>query len=232
MPIGNRIYLQRNLPDEKLVQAFSTIPVANIADCMERLPAMNGRIRLISNPIKQLVGVALTVKVRAGDNLMLHAALNMAKPGDVIVVSNEGDTKRALIGEVMMTWLKYEKKIAGIIIDGPIRDFEELSQWDLPIYCNGTTPNGPFKNGPGEVNTIISCGEITVCPGDIIVGDADGVIAIPPNDAKEILDKAIVYQQNDSAKIKKTIEGTIDRSWVDRALAAAKTEIIDRVYQA
>ena len=106
MPVGKRIYLKRELPDPALLEQFRELPAANVADCMDRSCAMNPRIHLVSKPKKPvMVGPALTVKARAGDNLALHAALNICQEGDVIVVSNEGDDTRSLIGEIMMLWL-------------------------------------------------------------------------------------------------------------------------------
>lgn len=232
MPVGKRVYLKRNMPDPKLVEAFRELPAANVADCMNRLCAMHPRIRLVSSPKAPAVtGPAYTVKVRAGDNLALHAALTYCNEGDMIVVSNEEDDSRALIGEVMMTYLKYCKKVAGIILDGPIRDMDSLSQWDFPIYCTGSTPGGPFKEGPGEVNVPISCGGIFVNPGDIILADRDGVIAIPPQDAEEILVAAQDYMAKDQAKVQAAIEGRANRAWVDKALEDKGFEIIDDVYR-
>ena len=232
MSVGKRIYLKRNMPDPELLQEFSKIPAANVADCMERICAMNPRIRLISNPKNPIVAApAYTVKVRGGDNLALHAALTFVGAGDMIVVSNEEDSNRALIGEVMMTFLKYEKKAAGIIIDGPIRDIDELSTWDFPIYCTGSTPAGPFKNGPGEVNVPIACGGINVNPGDIILADADGVIVIPRLDAADILEPAKAYMEKDRAKVTAAKEGRANRAWVERELEAKGFEIIDDIYR-
>ena len=94
---------------------------------------------------------------------------------------------RALIGNVMMAYLYYVKKVAGIVLDGPIRDIDEISQWDFPVYCTGTTPGGPYKEGPGEVNVPIACGGISVSPGDIIVGDRNGVCVIPPEFAEQVI---------------------------------------------
>lgn len=180
MSVGKRIYLKRRMPDPELVKAFETIPASNVADVMGRNCAMNPRIHLVSSPKKQMMsGVAYTVKARGGDNLALHAALNLAGEGDVIVVSNEEDSTRSLIGEVMMSYLRYTKKIAGIVLDGPIRDIDEIGKWDFPVYCTGTTPGGPYKEGPGEINVPIACGGVSVMPGDIILADPDGVIVIP-----------------------------------------------------
>ena len=144
MSVGKRIYLKREMPDPEIMAQFKTIPASNTADVMNRSCAMNPRIRLVSQPKDQMmVGPAYTVKGRAGDNLTLHAALNLCQEGDVLVVSNEEDTTRALMGEVMMAYLRYTKKIAGIILDGPIRDIDEIGKWDFPVYCTGTTPGGP-----------------------------------------------------------------------------------------
>ncbi|MEG1850203.1 MAG: RraA family protein, partial [Oscillospiraceae bacterium] len=136
MAVGKRIYLKRELPDPEILEKFKSIPASNVADVMGRSCAMNPRIHLVSRPTAQMMsGPAFTVKARAGDNLALHAALNYAQAGDVVVVSNEEDNTRSLIGEVMMTYLKDVKKIAGIILDGPIRDIDEIGCWDFPVYC-------------------------------------------------------------------------------------------------
>ena len=149
MAVGKRIYLKRHMPDKDVMMQFKTIPASNTCDVMGRNAAMNPRIHLVSSPKDQMmVGPALTVKCRAGDNLALHAALNMASEGDVLVVSNEEDNTRSLMGEVMMAYLRYDRKVAGIILDGPIRDIDEIGKWDFPVYCTGTTPGGPYKEGP------------------------------------------------------------------------------------
>ena len=232
MSVGKRIYLKRHMPDKEVMMQFKTIPASNTCDVMGRNAAMNPRIRLMSSPKDQMmVGPALTVKTRAGDNLALHAALNMAQEGDVIVVSNEGDTTRALIGEVMMAYLRYTKKVAGIVIDGPIRDIDEIGQWDFPVYATGTTPGGPYKEGPGEINGPISCGEISVNPGDIILADPDGVIVIPRKDAPQILEDAKKFQAADESKLEAAKNGTANRAWVEKTLAAKEFEIIDDVYE-
>lgn len=232
MSIGKRIYLKRNLPDPALIEAFKSIPASNTADVMNRSCAMNPRIHLVSSPKAQMMcGPALTVKCRAGDNLALHAALNMAQEGDVLVVSNEEDNTRALMGEVMMAYLYLVKKVAGIILDGPIRDIDEIGHWDFPVYATGTTPGGPYKEGPGEVNVPIACGGISVNPGDIILADPDGIIVIPPKDAPTALEAARKFQAADEAKLEKTRAGTINRDWVQKTLEAKEFEFIDEVYE-
>ncbi|MBR3008612.1 MAG: RraA family protein [Stomatobaculum sp.] len=232
MAVGKRIYLKRNMPDHDIMMQFKNIPASNTADCMGRSCAMNPRIHLVSSPKDQMmVGPAFTVKCRAGDNLALHAALNLCNEGDVLVVSNEEDNTRALMGEVMMAYLYLQKKVAGIVLDGPIRDIDEIGKWDFPVYATGTTPGGPYKEGPGEVNVPIACGGISVEPGDIILADPDGVIVIPRNDAATILEDAKKFQAADEGKLEKTRQGTINRGWVDKALADKDFEFIDDVYR-
>lgn len=232
MPVGKRIYLRREMPDPEIMYQFKTIPASNTADVMSRNCAMNPRIRLVSSPKDQMmVGPAFTVKGRAGDNLLLHAALNFCHEGDVIVVSNEEDDTRSLMGEIMMAYLKYTKKIAGIVLDGPIRDIDEIGKWDFPVYCTGTTPGGPYKEGPGEINVPISCGGVSVNPGDIILADPDGVIVIPRHDAAQVLEDAKKFQTADEKKLAAAKDGTANRAWVEKSLAEKGFEIIDDVYR-
>lgn len=233
MSVGKRIYLKRELPDPQIMAEFKNIPASNTADVMGRSCAMNPRIKLVSSPKAQMmVGPAYTVKARAGDNLALHAALNRVSEGDVIVLSNESDNTRALMGEIMMAYLYYTKKIAGIVLDGPIRDIDEIGQWDFPVYCTGTTPGGPYKEGPGEINVPISCGEVSVNPGDIILADPDGVIVIPRKDAATVLADAKKFQAADESKLAAAKNGTAKRDWVEKALQDKGFEIIDDVYRA
>lgn len=230
MNIGFRVFLQRDLPPKNLVEAYKQLPAANVADCMSRLSALSSQIRLMTKPFSgSMAGPALTVKARPGDNLLLHKALNMAVEGDVIIVSNGGDRSQSLLGEIMAGYAKF-KKVAGIVFDGPIRDVEALYNLGIPIYATGSTPGGPFKEGPGEINVPIACGNIQVDPGDIVLGDQDGVIVIPRADAAALLEKAKEFSASDHAKFKKALEGTAERTWVEKSLAAKGCEIIDGKY--
>jgi RraA family protein len=231
MSIGFRVYTERELPPKDLIEAYKILPASNVADCMGRISAMSSAIRLINKPFaNSMVGAALTVKVRPGDNLMLHKALDMAAEGDVIVVSNGGDRSQSLMGEIMASYAVW-KKVAGIVLDGPIRDIAALRNVGIPIYATGSTPGGPFRRGPGEINVPVACGNIHVDPGDIILGDCDGVIVIPRTDAAGLLDKALKWSVNDQAKSTAAKDGTADRSWVDKVLADAGCEIIRGMYR-
>ena len=230
MAIGNRVFLKRPMPSQELLDGFADLPAANIADTMGRSCAMNPRIRLMSGFQGIMVGPALTVKARAGDNLFLHQALDMAQPGDIIVLSNDENQTRSLMGEIMFTYAKYQKKLGGLVLDGPIRDVDALREMDLPVYATGSTPGGPHKEGPGEINVPISCGGVSVNPGDIILADPDGVIVIPRKDAPVILEEAKKFQAADEKKLIAAREGTANRAWVEKTLAEKGYEIIDDVY--
>lgn len=230
MSVGNRIFLQRDLSAAAYVEAFRQLPAAVVADCMSRLPALSQHINLMSAPRNPVMcGLAFTVKARSGDNLMLHKAMDLAGPGDVIVVNNEGDTSQALMGEVMTTFAR-QRGIEGLVLDGAIRDIQGISKMDYHLYAAAVTPGGPFKDGPGEINVPIACGNIHVSPGDIILGDHDGVIVIPHGDAARILEAAQAYLIVDERNFELAKTGELERSWIDVALQAKQVEVIDGRY--
>jgi RraA family protein len=232
MSLGNRVFLKRELPDKGIVEEFKKIPAANICDCMNRIYGLNPEIKLMSNPTNEIMaGVALTVKVRPGDNLMIHQALEMAGEGDIIVVSNEGDRSRALIGEIIAEYAEKARKITGLVFDGPIRDIGPISQMEMHIYATGYTPAGPFKEGPGEVNVPIAIGGVPINPGDIIVGDRDGLMVIPKNDAAKVLEEAKIVAAGDSAKVEAAKNGTSNKKWVGEKLTKIGCEFIDEFYK-
>lgn len=205
--IGNRIFNNFKRPDPALVEAFRGLPSSNINDEMNRLFCMHDYMKLL-NPqsAKQLLGVALTVKVPIGDNLMIHQALDMAEPGDIIVIDGGSGNNRSLAGEIMMRYAS-QKGLAGIVADGCLRDWDGIESLPMPVYAKGVTPQGPYKNGPGEVNVPIACGGQVVFPGDILVGDRDGIVVIHARDAEEVAAAA----QKKKAKEDQTFE-TMKRS--------------------
>ena len=185
--IGNRIFTKIERAGKELVEAFRGIPSSNINDEMNRLFNMNANITLMNpDTAKNMVGTAFTVHAPIGDNLFLHEALDLAEPGDVIVVDGGGYANRAFAGEIMMTFAQ-KKGIAGVVVDGCMRDSDGMRNLTMPVYSAGVTPQGPYKNGPGEINTAVSCGGQVVFPGDILVGDADGIVVIHKQDAEEVL---------------------------------------------
>ena len=188
--IGNRIFTDITRPDQKLVDQFRGLPSSNINDEMNRLYCMHDYIRLL-NPAqaKPLLGTAITVKAPIGDNLFFHQALDMAQPGDVIVVDGGSGCNRSLAGEIMLRFA-CKKGIAGVVVDGCLRDLDGIEKLDMPVYAKGVTPQGPFKFGPGEINVPVACGGQVVFPGDILVGDRDGIVVIRPQDAQAVAQAA------------------------------------------
>jgi len=227
---GFRIYKKVNRPSQELLEQFRGLPVANIADEMNRFSCMESRIKQVNKA--PLLGPAFTVKARIGDNMMFHKALDLAEPGDVIVIDVQGDIVNSITGEIMMRQA-LKKGLGGIVIDGAIRDVEALREMDMPIYAVGVTPRGPYKDGPGEINVPISCGGMVVNPGDILVGDADGIVVITQQDAPEVAQKAKGKLAKEQATFKAIEAGTLDRSmYSDEVFIKKGCEIIDDYYKA
>ena len=227
MSVGFRVFLQRKLPEENVVEGLCELPAANIADVMGRSCAMSSEIRkLTPRSEKNMAGPALTVRARPGDNLMIHKALNLAQKGDIIVISNESDRSQSLLGAIIVAYAS-SKELGGIVVDGPIRDIDEISELGIPVYATGTTPGGPYKEGPGEVNVPIACGGVSVHPGDVILGDSDGVIVIPRKDAAQVLEEATAFSKVDAEKMEAALAGRAKRDWVDKKLNEKNCEIID-----
>ncbi|WP_203334656.1 RraA family protein [Planococcus beigongshangi] len=222
--IGYRIKRQFKRPSKNLLEGFAGIPVANIADNMNRTFCISSNIRPYNNI--PLIGTAFTIKTRPGDNLFLNKAIDMAQPGDVIIVDAQGDTTNSLIGELMITWAQ-KRGISGFVIDGSIRDVGDIRGMSIPVYAAGVTPAGPYKDGPGEINFPISCGGVTVKPGDIIVGDSDGVVVIDAIDALEILKMAKETVKKEEKMMKDIKNGSWNRTWVDKVLNDKGCEFID-----
>ncbi len=226
MSVGCRIIKDFKRPDSALIERFRDIPVANIDDNMERMAAVDAAIK----PVRykgQLLGTAFTVRVPQGDNLMFHAAMDLAKPGDVIVIDAGGCTGRAIFGELMATYCKV-RGVRGIICDGAIRDFGGLAALvDFHVYARGTSPNGPYKNGPGEINVPVVIGGKLVHPGDIVVGDDDGVLFINPEEAAALAEASAAVEKKEAGIMKGILEeGSYVRPWVDEKLKEIGCEVI------
>lgn len=174
-------------PDRALVERFRGIPSSNINDMMNRLYNTDGTIHSLNQ--KELLGTAITVRAPLGDNMMFHRALDIAQPGDVLVVDGGGCNERSLAGEIMMTYAA-QKGLAGVVVNGALRDLDGIQKLDMPVYATGVTPQGPYKNGPGEINVPVCCGGVVVMPGDILVGDLDGIVVIRKEDAPLVIDEA------------------------------------------
>jgi regulator of RNase E activity RraA len=222
--VGLRIKKSFQRPPQELIDGFAGLPVANIADMMNRMFCLDAKIR----PMNQapLCGPAFTISSRPGDNLLLHKALDMAQPGDILVVAAQGDLTNSIMGELMALWA-IKRGLGGFIFDGAIRDVGTLRKLDIPIYASGITPAGPYKDGPGEINFPVCCGGVVINPGDILVGDEDGVVVIKPEDAPELLKKAQAKQASEQKTMEEIDNLKWDRAWIDKALAERGCEYID-----
>lgn len=203
-------------PDPRMIAEFAKMVTPHLSDSMERLYAGGPQLRPMYKG-GTLAGPAFTVKTAPGDNLLVHKALDIAKPGDVIVVDAGGFADHAIIGELMSARAE-QRGIAGMVIWGSIRDSAELGAGSYPVFACGVTHRGPYKNGPGEINVPIMMGGMPVNPGDIIVGDADGLVAIPQSMAEHVLASAKSILEKETAAMKQIQAGTVDRSWVDKTL--------------
>lgn len=221
MGIGFRILARAPSADPALLGRLRALPVSNVSDNMQR--ACGARLRPFHRSGK-MVGTAFTVKTRPGDNLMVHKAIDAAGPGDVIVVDAGGALDNAIIGELMAGWAR-KRGLAGFVIDGAIRDSDSLASGDFPVYAAGVTHQGPYKDGPGEINVPIAIAGMVVRPGDLVAGDHDGVVAIPVEEAECVIAAAEAQHRKEQAALAAIAAGTYDRAWVDQALKARGCEM-------
>jgi RraA family protein len=214
--VGLQIFKRGAQVSAQLVQAYKGLPVANISDCMARMSAAGPRLRPLHRG-GPLAGPALTVKTRPGDNLMIHKALSMAQPGDVIVVDAGGDLTNALFGEIMVA-TAVRIGLAGIVLNGAVRDSEEIGQGNFPLYAAGVSHRGPYKDGPGEINVPIAIDGMVIHPGDLIVGDADGLLCVPRDEAEAILAATHEKMEAEKKMLADIAAGRMDTSWIDATL--------------
>lgn len=213
---GLQILKRRRQVSAKLVEAFNGLPVANISDCMTRMTAAGPRLRPMHKG-GYLAGPALTVKCRPGDNLMIHKALTLAQPGDVIVVDAGGDLTNSLFGEIMVA-TAVKIGVAGVVLNGAVRDSEEIGQGEFPLYAAGVTHRGPYKDGPGEVNVPIAIDGMVILPGDLILGDADGLLCVPFDQVEEVLAATRKKMDLEKQMLADIEAGKLDTAWIDATL--------------
>lgn len=204
----------------EVVAKASAFAASILADVAGRRGTLDGRVAPLA-PRMRLAGPAFTVEVRHGDNLMIHAAMALARPGDVLVIDGKADRSAALMGSIMINACK-KLGLAGVVIDGSVRDTEELRELGFPVYAAGANPNGPTKFVPGRINWPISCGGVAVRPGDLIVGDADGVVVIEREKAPSLLDAAARKVVEERKRLDDIAAGRdIRPKWLEGALRAA-----------
>ncbi len=222
MSVGNRILKCDERLDRSILEKFADIPVAVIGDACNKNKCVHRSIKRYNNV--PLLGQAYTVKVPAGDNLFILYAIEHCQPGDIIVIDGEGYESRALVGE-LLSLEALRRKVGGFVIDGAIRDINEIESLPIPVYARNISPNGPYRFGPGEINVPVVMEGQVINPGDILVGDREGIVVIRPNEVEEVYKKALAILENEE-EVKKTIAS--DKSpwpFLDKMMEQLNTEI-------
>jgi regulator of RNase E activity RraA len=200
--------------DETVIAALRELPLAALSDNMHRNIGTVGLQPYHRPGEKTMAGTAVTARSRGGDNLTYLRALEFCRPGDVLVIDAGGDLANAVVGGILSFYAD-RIGLAGVVIDGAIRDVAEIRSRDFPVYARGVTHRGPYKDGPGEINVPISVGGMVVNPGDILLGDQDGLLAIPPQDAPDLIVKARAVLEAEARTMQAMREGRWDRSFID-----------------
>ncbi len=220
---GFRVKLSFERPSPALIEMFRNFETPDISDILNRMYTMSPEIRNVVNEAT-LIGPACTVKVFPGDNLMVHKALDAAKPGDVVVVDTSGSQRNAVLGDLVTNKAKH-RGIAGFIVDGLVRDLPGLQEAGLPVFARGITPFGPLHRGPGELNYAISCGGIVVNPGDIVVADKSGIAVVRKDFAEDTLARLKTHQARMDQYIRDVKAGNFSNDWVDALLSQDQCRI-------
>ena len=197
-----------------IIAALQDIPVAALSDNLHRNIGSVGLQPYHRPGRKTMAGTAVTVKTRGGDNLTPMRAFEFCRPGDVLVIDAGGDITNAVIGGIL-SFYTATIGTAGLVLDGAIRDVAEIRERDYPVYARGVNHRGPYKDGPGEINVPVSVGGMIVNPGDIVVGDQDGLLAFSPDEAEWLIEKARAHLETEARTIQAMKEGRWDRSFLD-----------------
>lgn len=223
MSLGLRIGKRERCVSAATIKQYEGTAAAHVSDAMGRMFHGGSLLRPMHKD-GGMVGAAFTVKTRPGDNLLVHKALGMLSPGDVLVVDAGGDTTNAIVGELMTTEAK-QAGAAGVVIYGAIRDHGTISKGSFPVYAVGVTHRGPYKDGPGEINVPIAVDGMVIYPGDLIVGDADGIVAIPYDHVDEIFKAVLATREREDKKLAAILAGEpINRDWADATLKSKGCE--------
>ncbi len=217
---GFRVKTEFHRLDSHFMKQFTEFATPDISDMLNRLYAMDSAIACLTGTHHQLCGPACTVKVFPGDNLMVHKSLDVAMPGDIVVIDAHSSSMNAVLGDLVSTKSKH-RGIAGFVVDGYIRDLPDILELDFPIFARGTTSIGPLHRGPGEINYPICCGGIVVNPGDVIVADGAGIVVIPQEIASDLLKRLRNQKASQAAYLASVKRGDFSNEWVDRILTQA-----------
>jgi len=222
---GFRVRMNFTRPDPEVMRGLGAFPTPDISDQLNRLYAVSPNIKLLTNPAHKVCGPACTVKVFPGDNLMVHKSLDVLEPGDVVVIDAGGSEHNAVLGDLISTKAKH-RGAQGFVVDGFIRDLPNIAEIDLPVFARGTTPIGPLHRGPGEINFPACCGGVVVNAGDVVVGDAMGVVVVPREIASELLDRLREHEAAQAAYLDGVKRGVFSNEWVDTILTGLECPVI------
>lgn len=209
-----RFVINRNLDrlPVDIVNLYSDLAVADICDALGRNAALPSALKSLGG--SRMLGSAYTVNLPASENLLLYYAVDNAQPGDVLVASCGAYEERAVCGEIMVN-LAIKRGLAGFIIDGAVRDARALRELPFPVYTRAVSPNGPYKDACGEINVPVSIGNVVINPGDIIVADDDGIVAIRAEEAENLAAQAQKITHEGQEKLRRIEErGTLDFTWL------------------
>lgn len=222
---GFRVRRRIERPSPELVAGLKDVCTGNVCDAMDRFGALDHRIKPLS-PAMRCTGSALTVRTRPGDNLMVYKGLETAQAGDVLVIATYEYTTTSVLGELVCMMAR-ARGLAGIVTDGMVRDVAGILDVGLPVFARGATPNSPYKDGPGEVNGSISCGGVAIHPGDIIVGDGDGVVVVPREDAARVLQRLVAVREKEATMLANIQAGRLIPDFIEETLRAKGCEYVD-----
>jgi RraA family protein len=208
--------------------AAGSFETPDISDLLNRLYSVDSEITCLTGNHRRLCGPVCTVKVYPGDNLMVHKVLDVAKPGDIVVIDANGSRQYAVLGDLISTKAKH-RGIAGFVVDGLIRDLPGIQELDFPVFARGTTPIGPLHRGPGEINFPICCGGRVVNPGDVLVADGSGIVVVPRNILSELVDRLERNREANVAYLAAVQRGQFSNDWVDEVLEQHQCPIIGMV---
>jgi regulator of RNase E activity RraA len=220
-----RIHLNTPRPTPDQVQLFHDVPAGNVCDAMDRLGAMDARIKPV-NPNSRLCGPALTVRTRPGDNLMVWKALDVAGPGDVLVIATYAFATTSTLGENVVKVAR-ARGLGGIVTDGMCRDASGIRATSFPVFCAGFVPSSPSKDGPGEIGTSVSCGGIAVQAGDLVIGDEDGVVVVPRGDLEAVGHRLQAIADKEAAMLAAIDAGRLIPDWVSETLTVKGCAFVD-----
>jgi regulator of RNase E activity RraA len=214
--VGFRLVTDFPRPDPDVVAGFHGAATGNVCDALGRFGAMDFRVKPLA-PGMRIAGVATTVKIRPCDNLVIWKAIELAQPGDILVLATGGYTLSATWGDITSR-AAHARGLGGVVTDGAARDVDGILEVGLPVFAAAVTPNSPYKDGPGELNVPVSCGGVPVHPGDILVGDGDGVVCVPRLDAETTLAELRKIQAAEAERMAELARGELIPKWVEGLL--------------